>query len=272
MNKLNIGIVGCGAIGGSLAKAIIKDFAKEARLTALYDIDTLKSAMLVKKLKIRPIVSIDLGGLIRRSDLIIEAASAKSSFAIAKSALALKKNVMVMSVGGIVQGFNLLSKLAFKNNRKIYIPSGAISGVDALKAASIGRVKNVTITTTKNPLGFKGVSYIKDKGIDLSRIKKDTILFSGSAKDAVRYFSQNINVAAVLSLAGLGINKTNVKIIASPQVSKNIHEIKIESHAGNIFTRTENILHPDNPKTSYLAVLSAIAVLKRIFKPVVIGT
>jgi aspartate dehydrogenase len=103
-------------------------------------------------------------------------------------------------------------------------------------------------------------------------LKKDKILFSGTAAQAVKYFPQNINVAAVLGLAGMGMHKTKVRIIASPSVRKNIHEILIESKAAKIFTRTENILHPQNPKTSYLAVLSAMATLKQILQPIKTGT
>ena len=272
LKRLSIGIVGCGAIGSSLAKAIIKDFAKQAKLVAFYDLDNLKSRALAKILKKKSLAVGSLKDLIIGSDLVIEAASAKSSFEIAKRALTFKKNILIMSVGGIATGFSILSKLAAKNNCKVYIPSGAISGIDALKAANMGKIKKVTLTTIKNPLGFRGVEYIKNKGIVLSGLKKEAVLFSGKAKDAVRYFPQNVNVAAVLSLAGIGIRNTQVKIIASPKVTKNIHEVKIESSAGNIFTRTENILHPDNPKTSYLAVLSAIATLRKVFEPVVIGT
>lgn len=106
----------------------------------------------------------------------------------------------------------------------------------------------------------------------MDKIKKDTLLFFGNAKEAINFFPQNINVAGLLSIAGIGQNKTKVKIIASPKTKKNIHEVYIESKAARIFTRTENILHPDNPKTSYLAVLSAIATLKQILEPVKIGT
>jgi len=272
MVKLKIGIVGCGAIGSSLAKSIIKDFSGQAKLVALYDLDNLKVMNLAKMFKRGHLVVTGLNDLIKASNLVVESASAEASFDIARAALKAKKDVMVMSVGGIARGFDLLVKLAAKNNCRIYIPSGAISGIDALKAASIGKIKEVTLTTTKNPLGFKGVGYVKDEGIDLSRIKKETVLFSGKAKDAVRYFPQNINVAAVLSLAGIGVNKTKVRIIASPKVTKNIHEIEIKSNVGNIYTRTENVLHSDNPKTSYMAVLSAIAVLKRILNSVRIGT
>lgn len=272
MPKLSIGIVGCGAIGSSLAKAIVRDFSRQAKLSALYDLDGLKSKKLAESFKPKALAVKNLKDLIKKSDLVIEAAAAGASFEIAKSTLILKKNLMIMSVGGIVKGFDILSKLAVKNNCKVYIPSGAISGIDALKAAGIGRVKRVTLTTTKNPLAFKGVKYIEERKINLNNIDKEVILFSGKAKDAVRYFPQNINVAAVLSLAGIGVDKTRVRVVASPKVFKNVHEIEIESDAAKISTRTENILHPDNPKTSYLAVLSAVAVLKGILEPIKIGT
>ena len=98
------------------------------------------------------------------------------------------------------------------------------------------------------------------------------MLFSGSARDAIKFFPQNINVAGTLSIAGIGEDKTLVKIIASPEITKNIHEIEIQSEAARINTCTQNLLHPDNPKTSYLAVLSAIATLKQILEPIKVGT
>jgi aspartate dehydrogenase len=177
-----------------------------------------------------------------------------------------------MSVGGVVDFSRRLSALAKKNGVKVYIPSGAIAGIDALKAARHGKIKKVILSTYKNPRSFKGVRYVDEKKIKLDKIKKDTVLFSGSAKEAVKLFPQNINVAAVLSIAGIGRDKTRVRIVASPSITKNIHQIEIESQAGKILTRTENTLHPDNPKTSYLAYLSAVATLKQLFEPVKVGT
>lgn len=273
MSKLlKIGIVGCGAIGSSLARVITKDFSRQAELAALYDLDSSKPKILAKRIRKKNLVVFGLGALILRSDLVIEAASSRCSWGIAKEVLSSGKDIMVMSVGGLIAKYNELTKLAKQYNCRVYIPSGAIAGIDALKAAKTGGVKRVTLTTIKNPLAFKRVKYIEEKGIDLFKIKKDKVLFSGSASEAVKYFPQNINVAAVLSLSGIGQNKTKVRIIASPQVNKNIHEIRIESQAGSISTRTENVLHPDNPKTSYLAVLSAVATLRQILEPIRIGT
>ncbi len=272
MKKIKIGIVGCGAIGGSLAKEIFLNFKKDADLVALYDIKPEKSCALSKQLiKSSKLCVGSLDALIKKSDLIIEASAAKAAWEITRKSITAGRKVMIMSVGGMVEYLDELLILATKNNAQVYFPSGAISGVDALKAASICGIKKVILTTRKNPKAFNGVEYVT-KRFDLSNLKKDKVLFSGVAAQAVKYFPQNINVAAVLSLAGLGIHKTQVRIIASPRVTKNIHEILIESKAATIFTRTENILHPQNPKTSFLAVLSAIATLKQILQPIKIGT
>jgi len=269
---LKIGIVGCGAIGGSLAKEIVTSFADSAKLVALYDIKLEKSQLLSRKLaKDTKLCTSNLNNLIKKSDLVIEASSAKAAWEIARKSLSSACKVMIMSVGGMVDHLDELFILAKKNNAQVYFPSGAISGVDALKAANIAGIKKVVLTTRKNPKAFNGVEYVA-KRFKLSGLKKDKVLFSGKAAEAVKYFPQNINVAAVLSLAGIGIHRTQVRIIASPKVTKNIHEILIESKAASIFTRTENILHPQNPKTSFLAVLSAIATLKQILQPVKIGT
>ena len=128
------------------------------------------------------------------------------------------------------------------------------------------------MTTKKPPKAFEGVTYLTKNNITLDGLTEDKVIFEGNADLAVFAFPQNINVAAAISIAGIGPEKTIVRIVASPHISRNIHEIEIESEAGKIFTRTENVIHPDNPKTSYLAVLSAIAALKGILSPIKIGT
>ena len=273
MGRLRIGIVGCGAIGTSLAKAIVKKFTKQANLVSLNDIDKNKALLLARRLKrSNSIVSNSLDNLIKKSDLVIEATDVKSCPTIVKSALKKGCDVIIMSDGGIVTHMAQLNSLADRNQVKVYIPSGAICGVDALKAASQRKIKKVILITRKNPRSFEDIDYIRQKRIRLDKIKKDTVLFSGNARQAIKFFPQNINVAATLSIAGIGEVKTQVKIVASPKVKRNIHEIYIESDAGIILSRVENLVHPHNPKTSFLAVLSAIATLKRILEPVKVGT
>ena len=270
---MKIGIVGCGAIGSSLAKIISQDFRRSAKLVALYDIEPKRSEGLSRKTSGAKKLSTDtLSRLVAKSDLVIEAASAKSSWIIARKAILSGKDIMIMSVGGVLSHHKQLAVLASKYNSKVYIPSGAVSGIDALKAARRAGLRSVIITTRKNPGAFKDVDYVAKKIKNLDKLRGDKVIFFGSAKQAVKHFPQNINVAAVLSMAGIGEDKTQVKLIASCGVRNNIHEIQIESNAGRVFTRTENIVHPDNPKTSYLAVLAAGAVLRQILEPIKIGT
>jgi len=270
---LKIGIVGCGAIGSSLAKTIVEDFSRKAKLTALYDIDRNKSKELSRIISNEEKLAVkNLKQLISKSDLVIEAASAKCSWNIAPEVLRKGRDIMIMSVGGILDKIGRLYDLAKKYNANVYIPSGAISGIDSLKAAACSKINKVTLTTKKPCAAFLNVPYVVKKKIRLDKIKKEKIIFEGDAYSAIRAFPQNINVAATLSIAGIGPRRTIVRIVASPNITKNIHEIVIESDSGRVITRTENIIHPDNPKTSYLAVLSAVATLKQILDPVRVGT
>jgi aspartate dehydrogenase len=272
MPKLKIGIIGCGAIGSSLAKFISSDLAKKAELSGLCDINREAAFKLAVKVGNPKLVMPDLKALIRKSDLIIEATRAGVAIEIARQVLSAGKDMMIMSAGGIISRYKELTELAGRKNAKIFIPSGAICGMDGLKGLACAKIKKVTLTTSKPPEAFAGVAYITEKNIKLEGLKDDLVIFEGNAESAVLAFPQNINVASTLSMAGIGAKETIVRIVASPKIKRNIHEVEIDSDAGRIIARTENVIHPDNPKTSYLAVLSAIAALKGILSPIKIGT
>lgn len=259
--KLKIGIVGCGAIGSKIAQTIEKDLKRNAELMAICDKDIEKAEQLKGRLNKRVRV-LPLSELIKKSDFVIEAASAGVSAKVAEEAISSGKDVLLMSVGGLLKREDIFQK-ARRRGVSLYLPSGAICGLDGLKAAAVSGIKKITLTTRKpaNALPAR-----------FANIKEETVIFSGNACEAVKEFPQNINVAATLSLAGLGAEKTFVRIIASPDITRNTHEVEIESEAGRIFSRTENVPSLKNPKTSYLAVLSAIATLRQIFDTVKIGT
>jgi len=269
---LKIGIVGCGAIGSSLAGIVLKDFKSKAVLAGLYDLDKQKAAGLARSLKKGLYVADCFTGLIKRSDLIIEATAMSSSYRIACEALRSSRDIMILSVGGIIAKYPYLISLAQRKGGRIYIPSGAICGVDGVKAAAMGRIRKVVLTTRKPPEGFRGVPYIVKNKIRLGGLKKDLVIFQGSAIAALKNFPQNINVAATLSISSIGPEKTMVRIIASPGITRNTHEVEVISDSGRILCRSENVIHPSNPKTSYLAVLSAAAMLRRILHPLECGT
>lgn len=266
-----IGIIGCGTIGSFLAKRIKKDFKKTAKIVGLCDIDNDKARLLALKLSKKvPVLSLEK--LIDKSDLIIEAASSVASAQICKKAIEKGKDIMVMSIGGLL-GKSKLFSLARKKKVRIILPSGAICGLDGLKSAGVGRIKKVTLTTRKPPQSLKDAPYIVQNNIDLEAVTGEKVIFEGSAKEAVRGFPKNVNVSAILSIAGIGPNKTKVRIVTSPEYMVNMHEVEVEGEFGRLITRTENVPFPDNPKTSLLAALSAVATLRQFLDDFVrIGT
>jgi len=159
-----------------------------------------------------------------------------------------------------------------KTGGRLWLPSGAIAGLDGVKAAVMAGVDSVTLTTTKPSEGLAGAPGIKEKAIDLNRIKVATEVYNGPADEACRLFPQNVNVAASLSLAGIGPKRTMVRIIADPNVDKNIHEIEVKGDFGVLRTRVENVPSPENPRTSYLAILSALATLRKLTQQMQVGT
>lgn len=267
---IKIGIIGCGSIGSILAKSIEKD--KDFKLSYLYDLKREKAIELAKKIQKKPKIVKEIKEMFD-SDLIIEAASQK---AVKEYALGILDHcdLMIMSVGVFANEnlFNKVKEKAKLNNKKVYLPSGAILGLDGVKAASEGKIKKAILITRKPPKSLAGAPYILEKKIDLEKIKKPTLIFEGSAKKAAVKFPKNINVSVALSLAGIGVKKTKVKIIADPSIKRNIHQIIVEGDFGKLETKSENLPLPSNPKTSYLAALSAIKTLKKIKENIILGT
>ena len=270
MRSVRIGIIGCGTIGTFLARKIEEGFKEKASIVAICDIDKEKAQALKDSLAVCPLL-LGIEELIEKTDLIIEAASKTISAEVARLCLLRSKDVMIMSVGGLVKGKDLL-KLAEEKKAHLYIPSGAICGLDGVKAASMGRIDKVTLTTKKPPAALEGAPHIIKNQIDLSKIKEETVVFEGTAGDAVEAFPKNINVSMVLSLAGIGADKTQVKIITSPGYTRNVHALEVDGEFGRLKTETQNLPSPDNPKTSFLAMLSALATLKQILLHSKVGT
>ncbi|MBI3317244.1 MAG: DUF108 domain-containing protein [Candidatus Omnitrophica bacterium] len=265
--KIKVGIIGCGAIGTGLAILIQKKFRAFISLRYLCDHHLPKALELKKRLGLRARV-VSLTELIRRSDFIFEAASAEISGSVAKKVLQLGKTALVMSVGGLLREKNLARYAA---EGRLIIPSGAIAGVDGLLAGREGVLRKVRLITRKPRLVLENAPYFKGKKFP-SIAKRPVCLFRGSAARAVSGFPQNINVAAVLSLAGLGAVKTEVEIWTAHDSQINEHEILLEGDFGRIRVICENIPSPENPKTSRLAILSAAAALRKYLSSVRIGT
>jgi len=270
-NKVRLGILGCGAIGSGIARSTLTDLKTSFQLTGLLDKDRQKALNLQNILRSRQLVKKDMKDLLRSCDLMVEAVDSPYTKSLIKTALEAKKTVLAMSAGKLI-GAQDLFRLAHRQGVSILIPSGAIAGVDAIKSASLKKLSKIVLTTRKPLKGLRDTPYLKRRGINLSKIKKETIVFEGSVQSAVKYFPRNINVAATLAIA-TGLNsRLKVRLMTSPKYKNNSHEIEIVGEFGRLVTKTENKISPDNPKTSYLAILSGIQTLKDFCSGVKVGT
>lgn len=268
-DRLRIGLIGCGTIGTRIARAI-DDGEVSAVLTALHDQEADQIRLLVQTLNTQSPVVVSLEEVFQESDLIVEAASRTIAPQVLHLANRYHKDCMIMSVGGLLGSEDAIQE-AWVSGIKIHCPSGALAGLDAVAAASIGHIDSVRLTTRKPPQALMGAPYITEKGIELDQFQDERVIFEGNALEAVPAFPKNINVAATLSLAGIGAEKTVVRIVADPKATRNSHQIEVEGEFGRLTTRTENLPSPFNPRTSYLAALSAVSCLKKITSPLKIG-
>ena len=253
---MRITIVGCGSIGSKLAKAA--DEMAEVKRIYLMDEDHPRAEKLAEALN-KAIVINDVEEELYHTDLVIEAASQKAATAIVPKVVARGVDIMIMSVGALVDDEfrEMVKEKAIQSEAKIFIPSGAVCGTDGLRSSAVK--------------SLEGVDWIEDHGIDVDTLTEPTTVFSGTARDAVKLFPKNINVAATVSLLGVGFDKTKVTIVVDPSIHSNSHELRVKGEFGQMTCHTYNVPSPDNPKTSYLAAMSAISALKRIVRNEWIG-
>lgn len=259
-----IGLLGCGAIGTQIALAI--DSGKiPAMLTHVYDVSKDSALTLVSKLNSKPEI-VENSHLLSSHpvNIIVEAASQDAVKDVALSVLQNKRDLMIMSVGALLDEsvYDILSDACQDFKKTIFLPSGAIAGLDGIKSVK-DELDSLSITTTKHPRSLKGAKFFENSKINLDAIVLSTVIFKGTAKEAVSLFPANINVAALLSLSGIGSEKTTVTIIADPNTDKNTHNIEAFGTFGKMTFTIENFPDPTNPKTSRLAILSAIETLRK---------
>jgi len=254
---MNLGIIGCGAIGTDVGLAA--DKMKEIKKIYLFDINEKASHKLNKRLSKSEIKSVS--EFLDFVDVVFEAASQQAVEQYSEEVINAGKDLVIMSVGSLLnEKFKKkLEKIAREKKCKIYLPSGAVCGIDGILSASADQINEVTLVTTKPP-------------VSLGReINKREILYEGSARGAVKNYPMNLNVAASLSLAGIGFDNTKVEIIADPVATRINHKILAHGKFGRLRAEVENMPNPNNPKSSYMASLSAIATLKKIVDPIQIG-
>jgi aspartate dehydrogenase len=256
---LRIGIVGCGTIGGAVARAI-DEGRVPAALAALTSRTRAHADALAASLATRPPV-LELPDLVRAADLVVEAATPAALESIVPACLAEGRDLYVLSVGGLLDHEEWFRQAEARGCRLV-VASGAIAGLDGVRGATVGRVDSVTMVTRKPPGALAGSPYLAARGIRLEGLTQDTLVFDGTAREACRGFPTNVNVSAAVSLAGVGPDRTRVRIIAAPGQTFNQHRVEVLGEFGRLTIEIQNVPSERNPRTGLLSIYSTIAFLE----------
>ncbi len=252
---ISIGIVGCGTIGSALV-AVVRAERLRVKLAGLASRTRTRAEALARSMTPSPPV-LELHELVRASDLVVEAASVEAVAEIVPVCLQLRKDVLVVSAGGLL-GREDWYRQSEAEGTRILVPSGAIAGLDGIRAAAVGRLDSVTLTTRRPPQALRGAPYVVENGITLDYLTQATVVFEGSVRDACRGFPRNVNVPAALSLAGIGPDRTRVRVLADPGCRFNQHRIEVRGEFGRLSIEVENVPSPTNPHTGFLSTFSVI--------------
>ena len=263
-----VGVVGVGAIGRRVCAAL-DDGIPGLALSGATARNRANAEAFLATLSSKP-PFLSLADLIEASDLVVEASTQEHLQQIAPATLGRGRDLIVLSCGGLL-GRDDWVKLAEAHGARIHVPSGAIAGLDGVKGARVGAVTSVTMETRKPPRGLAGAPWIEQQKIDLDTIREDTIVFEGPATEACKAFPANVNVLAALSLAGIGPEKTRIRIWAVPGLTRNQHRIAIEGEFGALRVEIENV-PSENPRTGRLSYLSTIALLRDLGASLRVGT
>ena len=265
--ELSVAIAGLGAIGLAVARRL--DAGLEGlRLVAVSARNREGAAARMADFA-APVPVLALTDL--EADVVVECAPAAVFREIAEPAIAAGRIFLPVSVGALLQHDDLIAE-ARRTGARIFVPTGALIGLYAVRAAAEGGIDRVTMVTRKPPSGLAGAPYLEENGISVEGLKGPERVFVGSAREGARGFPANVNVAAALSLAGIGPDATRLEIWADPEVERNTHTIEVEAQAARFSMTIENVPSAENPRTGRITPLSVIAALRRLVDPLVVGT
>lgn len=266
--EIPVAIAGFGAIGRKVGERLDEGIPG-LRLAAVSARNVKRAADIVAKYRKQvPIAPVEK--LIEFADIVIECAPAGIFAEIAEPVVRAGKTLVVISVGALIAHPEII-ELARKTGARILVPTGALLGLDAVQAAAEGKIESIRMISRKPPIGLMGAPFLTEHGIDLHGITEPLKLYEGSAREAVKGFPANVNVAAALSLAGIGPDRTTIEIWADPRLTRNTHTITVVSDSAE-FSMTIANIPSENPKTGKITALSIIAALRKLGGSICIGT
>lgn len=250
-----------------MARALLAGAIPEIQLNA---VAVRNSATVTERLG-SAVPSLHFEDLAHSCDVVVESLPRALFRAVAEPAIAQGRTFVPLSVGALLDEGDLI-EAARKTGARILVPSGAIVGLDAIKAAAEGHISSVTMVTRKPPAGLTGAPYLLEHGINIEGLTEPLLVFSGSARDGARGFPANVNVAAAVSLAGIGPDRTQMEIWADPGVTRNTHRIVVEADSARLTMMIENIPTDENPKTGRITALSTITLLRGLVSTLRVGS
>ncbi|HXQ51166.1 MAG TPA: aspartate dehydrogenase [Stellaceae bacterium] len=266
--SLTVGLAGLGAVGMAVARRL-KSGIPGLELGAVAAREHARAVARLADAGIdAPVVS--LAELAERADIVVEAIPAAAFRAVAEPAIAARRILVALSAGALLENSDLIERAAAMGAR-IIVPTGALLGLDAVRAAAEGEIVSVRMITRKPPAGLEGAPYLVERGISLVGLNTARKVFDGSARDGARGFPANVNVAAALALAGIGPDRTRLEIWADPGIERNTHSIEVEADSARFRMTIENI-PSENPRTGRITALSAVACLRGLVAPLRVGS
>lgn len=270
MTTLKVAVGGLGAIGLRLVRELDRGGIAGLALAAVSARDVGKAGEKLAGLRRMPDV-LPLERLAEVADVVIECVPARHFRQVAAPAVERGRVFVPLSVGQLIEHMDLVDRAAATGAR-IMVPTGALLGLDAVRAAAEGTITSASIVTRKPPKGLAGAPLLVEKNIDVADLKAPIQVFRGTAREAIRGFPANVNVAVALALAGIGPDRTTVEIWADPGVQRNTHTISIVSDSSDFTMSIAGRPTLENPATGRITAQSVIALLRRLTAPLVVGS
>ena len=266
---MKVGIAGLGAIGLVVAEAI-DDGIENLELVGVTVRDADKALRKMSKFKNKaPVLNPE--ELAKVSNIVVECVPKAVFRDIAEPSLKAGRLLVTVSGAGLLANPDII-ELANINKTQIVLATGALLGLDAVRAAAEGRVKQIRMVTRKPPNALKGAPHLIENDISVENLDKPIKVFDGNAREGAKGFPANVNVAAALGLAGVGPDETKLEIWADPELTRNTHSIRVDSDSALIEMSIENVQSQENPGTGKITALSVIACLRGMVSPLRVGT
>jgi len=266
---VKVGIAGFGTIGREVGRAL--DRGVETLVLEAVCSHSRDKALAAMEGFAKPVDVVPPDELARRSDVVVECVPKEAFLDIAAPALRAGRTLVTVSAAALLDHPEMVD-LAGRHGGRIILATGALLGLDAVRAAAEGTIHSVTMVTRKPPKSLMGVRYLEERGIDVSRLTEPMKLFEGSAREGAKHFPANVNVAASLGLAGIGPYRTRLEIWADPTLDRNTHVIKVDADSARFEMKIENVPTPEKPGTGKITALSVIAALRGLVSTLRVGS